>query len=360
MKKINLFPVLAITFIAALTSCKKDELQKEPLSAGTAMVSGRLIANLDETDFQTQSAPTGTGVTFIIKGEDLDRNPDTTYEYEDVIVRGTADADGNYSVSLPAVKKSITATVVFDEFEFDATVLTTNDDGFQEAVIVRRTFSLPTVTTVSIIEGQVLVKDYNYFTGVGSFVPSAMIRGVVEATLIDNVGLPTGIALDAAGTNYDPGSGNDINVTGGTGSGMTVNYSANGSGQVTSVSINNPGDGYTIGDVLTIDEHGRDATFEITAVTSNEESVPEGVLLTFTVGGTPYKVVTNASGEYLVKLPLGSGTASVQGADFETASVFFDNGNYVTGDKVYTFIAVANPSLVEGSIIELDLAYLRK
>lgn len=356
MKKINLFSILALAGIfATVTSCNKDE-QKEPLTPETASVSGRLTANLDETDFQLQAVPEGTGVTFIIDGADLDRNPQPGYNYEDVVVRGTTNSNGEYSVSLPTAKNTINATVVFDEFDFDATVLTTNDDGFQEAVVERRTFTRANAS-VSITEGQVLVKDYNYNTGVGSFVPSAMIRGIVEAQITDNVGQPTTITLEDIGSNYT--SDNGIAVSGGSGSDMTVSVIANGAGEVTNVFIDNAGEGYTIGDVLTIQDGDDNATFEITNVNPSVEAVPEGVLLTFTVGGTPYKVVTDPSGEYLVKLPTGQGQASVQGADFETPSVFFDNGSYVTGDKIYSFANVGNQNLTEGSIIELDLDYNR-
>lgn len=356
MKKITLWGVLALAgMFTAFTACKKDE-QKEPLSAGSAMVSGRLTANLDETDFQLQSVPSGTGVTFRISGADLDRNPQPGYNYEDVIVRGTTDANGNYSVSLPAVKKSINATVIFDEFEFDATVLTTNDDGFQEAIIERRTFTRANAT-ISIVEGQVLVKDYNYNTGIGSFVPSAMIRGVVEAQINDNFGTPSNIALVDAGTNYT--NNTDVAVSGGSGSGMTVNTFTNMAGDVTNVFINTAGSGYTIGDVLTIQDGDNNATFEITNVNAIDISVPEGVVLTFTVGGQPYKVVTDPNGEYLVKLPSNQGNAQLSGADFETASTYFEGGSYVNGPKIYSFTNPGNQTLTEGGIIELDLNYFR-
>ncbi len=359
MKRISFLSVLTVAgFFAALTSCKKDE-QKEPLSAGTASVSGRLTANLDETDFQTQAVPAGTGISFIIDGADLERNPQMGYNYEDVIVNGSVGTDGMYSVSLPAVKNSITATVVFDDFEFDATVITTDDNGFQQVVTERRTFSRANAS-VSIIDGQVVVQDYNYSTGVGTYVPSAIIRGVVEAQFADNVGEPNNINQNAVGSGY-PASSNetDVNVTGGTGTGMTVNYFTNAAGEVTNVFINTSGDGYTIGDIITIADGDDNATFEITNVITSDESVPEGVVLTFTVGGEPYKVVTDPSGEYFARVPANQGAASITGIDFETASVYFENGSFVTGPKIYSFDNVANQALTEGAIIELDLSYSR-
>ncbi len=349
--------VLAIT----LASCSKEE-EQTPLAAGTASVTGRLTANLDETDFQIQSVPEGTGITFVISGADLDRFPQPNYNYEDVVVRGTANADGRYSVTLPATKNAITAQVIFDDFEFDATILTTNDEGFQTAVVERRTFTRPS-TSVSIVEGQVLVKDYAYLNGAGNFVPTATIRGVVEAQFIDNVGDPTSIALVNGGSGYS--NSNGVPVAGGSGSGMTVNIFTNIDEEVFNVSINNAGSGYTIGDVLTITTGGNNATIEVTNVNPYDEAVPAGVLLTFTVNSSPYKVFTNDLGAYIVKLPTPAAgqnfnySASVTGADFEAGSVFFENGEFVSGSKIYTFDGVGSQTLSEGSIIELDLTYSR-
>lgn len=355
MRKLAFNGLLAgITLAVVLTSCSKDDVQV-PLSPGTASVSGRLTANLDETDFQIQSVPQGTGITFVISGADLDRNPQLGYNYEDVVVRGTTNADGRYSVSLPAAKNAINVDVIFDDFEYDATILTTDEEGFQTAVTERRTFSR-IETSISIVEGQVQVKDYAYNTGIGSFVPTATVRGVVEAQFFDNIGAVGLLGSLVGGSGYQDANG--IPVTGGTGSGLTVNIITN-MGEVINWAIANSGSGYTVGDVLTISTGGNNATFQVVNVSPTTNPVPEGVLLTFTVGGSPYKVFTNSDGEYIVKLPADSGDSDMTGADFEATSVYFENGIFVTGMKIYSFATVGQIGLAEGSIIELDLDYSR-
>ena len=55
---------------------------------------------------------------------------------------------------------------------------------------------------------------------------------------------------------------NNVATTGGTGSGLTVNYQGNGV-DITAVQINQPGTGYTTGDIVTIDIYTQDATLSL-------------------------------------------------------------------------------------------------
>lgn len=361
MKRIKILGTLAIAgLLTTLSSCNKDE-ESNALEPGTATISGKLRANLDETNIQMQNVPEGTGVTFIISGEDLDRNPNPNYDYEDVIVKATVDGNGEYSATLPAAKKNINVQAVFDDFEFDATILTTDDDGFQTAVTERRTFNRADAN-ISIVDGQVLIRDYEYNLTGGDFQASATIRGIVEAQFIDNVGPVTGTNILDGGANYS--NENGVAVLGGTGTGMTVNVTVNAVDEVINVAIANAGEGYTIGDVVTIDDGDGEAEIEITGVNPQVESVPEGVLLTFNANGNNYKVNTDSNGEYIVKLPAGTGggtvNTSINGADFEQSSVFLDGGDYVTSNRIYEFAGTGNQNLQEGDIIELDLGYNRK
>jgi hypothetical protein len=63
------------------------------------------------------------------------------------------------------------------------------------------------------------------------------------------------------GTNY-PSAGGSAYVSGGSGSGMNVQYAVSG-GSVIAVSINNPGTGYQTGDILTILAGDNNAEFEV-------------------------------------------------------------------------------------------------
>ena len=68
----------------------------------------------------------------------------------------------------------------------------------------------------------------------------------------------------AAGTGYPVGATPPpVGTSGGSGTGMTVNYTDDGLGGVTDVTIVVEGSGYTDGDIITIDDGNNDATFSI-------------------------------------------------------------------------------------------------
>ena len=68
------------------------------------------------------------------------------------------------------------------------------------------------------------------------------------------IGLPSTLTLQDPGNGFSPSPGTAVNysTTGGTGSGLTVDIAIDGAGRLTSVVINNTGEGYTIGDIITI------------------------------------------------------------------------------------------------------------
>ena len=76
------------------------------------------------------------------------------------------------------------------------------------------------------------------------------------------------------GTGY-AASGTGVATTGGTGYGATVNFTAV-LGVITSVTIDNPGYGYTVGDVLTITTGGADATITVVTVTTTNPDQYQG------------------------------------------------------------------------------------
>jgi len=79
-------------------------------------------------------------------------------------------------------------------------------------------------------------------------------------------GPPTSITLATSGTNY-PSTGTNVQTTGGSGTGLTVDFHAPG-GSINSLSINNRGGGYSIGDVVYINNSnsGTSATFVVSTV----------------------------------------------------------------------------------------------
>ncbi len=361
MKRDVLIIMLLIAFFAAFTSCSKEE--QEPLEAGTATVSGKLMANLDASSITNQPVPSGTGVTFIIDGADLDMKPDPNYTYDKVTRRATVGANGKYSIALPARQKPITVQVVFDDFEFDAVVITTDDNGFQITTTARKVFSSPNAI-ITIVEGQVEILDRIYGMQFNDFTNSAIVKGKIDAVFVDNVGEVVNTDMVNQGTGYTVGS--NINVNGGSGTGLTIDIlNVGAGGEVTFFTINNPGNGYQIDDMLTISSGNTNATLKVIQITPEKEGVPEGVVLSFTTdngNGNEYKTTTNPNGYYQIHLPVfpasGTDVIRVSFADFENSSVYLDGTSYVTGDKIYSRNNISI-SIAKDNILEHDFTYAR-
>ena len=66
-------------------------------------------------------------------------------------------------------------------------------------------------------------------------------------------------------------------VTGGTGEGLVVSFTADGGGNILTAKIINPGKGYTAGDVVTLVGGGNDATLTINTVTAAHAQVGCGI-----------------------------------------------------------------------------------
>ena len=358
MKK-SIFAVLSIATTAMLlVGCKKEE-SAAPLEPGTAMVKGRITADLDATSLTPTAAPAGTGVTFIISGADLDHNPDPSFSYKNITKRATVNANGEYSISLPARQESISVHVVFDDFEYDATVVTTDDNGFQTTTVARRTFSKGD-EWINIVDGQVQIKDFNYNLEEDGFANTATIRGKIEAQFIDNVGPVAGTALDNEGADYVVA--NNVAVSGGSGTGMVINItSVDAGGEILSYTVVNEGTGYTIGNIVTVSTGNGAGRIEITNVDPQLSRVPANVVVSFHAhNGKTYKVVTNSTGEYMVKLPADGSNVEVDFADFEYATTFYDVDSYVNGLKIYGLGTQTINGVAADNILEEDYVLNRK
>lgn len=350
--------LLAFAGLLAFLGCSKDV--QTPMEPGMGMIKGRVTAMLDMTSIAMDNVPQGTGITFIIDSRDLDKNPDPNFIYDKIITRTTVEADGTYEVSLPVGTNPVPVQVVFDDFEYDATLLTTNDQGFQDSVVARIVYKRNN-EMLMLTEGQTLVSDFQYNMTNNDFVSSAIMRGTLTATFRDNVGEVNGTNQIDAGTGYNTGS--NIPVNGGTGSGMQVNInSVGGNGEVNFFNVSDAGTGYTIGDIVTISGGNGDATFEVTSINTEEENVPAGVVLTFITNngnGQEYKVATDNNGQFFVRLPVsGQDNIIISFSDFETQTTYFENGNFVTGLKIYGRNPV-NQNVFEDDIRELDFVMTR-
>lgn len=94
------------------------------------------------------------------------------------------------------------------------------------------------------------------------------------------------VSLTAGGTGYN--SGTSVATTGGSGSGLTVNTTANASGVITAVAISSRGNAYLAGDIITISGGNVNAKFRVTNVqnSNGEIKITEYDQVNFTVSGT--------------------------------------------------------------------------
>ena len=91
--------------------------------------------------------------------------------------------------------------------------------------------------------------------------------------------------LTAGGTGYTTAT--QVPTTGGGGNGCLVNVTADNAGLVTNVTMFDGGAGYSVGDVLTIDAGGQDATFIVANVLNGEVDL---IIVLIGSEGTGYKV----------------------------------------------------------------------
>ncbi len=104
--------------------------------------------------------------------------------------------------------------------------------------------------------GEIVETGIDAFCGWGNAYNVGDIVTVNPPTVIHQTG------IIAAGTGY-PNAIPPVSTSGGNGTGMTVDYTDDGLGGVTSVTIVVEGSGYIAGDIITIDGGNNDATFSI-------------------------------------------------------------------------------------------------
>ena len=106
------------------------------------------------------------------------------------------------------------------------------------------------------------------------FYANGTVRTDGALTIVVPSGTPSGVANWAGGGGWNQAFYSNIATTGGTGTGLTVDVAAGGGGYIVigTISINNPGSGYTDGDVITINnENNIPGTFTVVVVSKNWE-----------------------------------------------------------------------------------------
>lgn len=102
----------------------------------------------------------------------------------------------------------------------------------------------------------------NFLQDIGT---ATKVAGKSHAVIkINYAGRVSQFNLSVAGTSYIGATG--VTTTGGSGTGLTLDLIDNGAGGILSATIDQPGSGYQVGDVITIDGGNNNATITISAV----------------------------------------------------------------------------------------------
>ena len=159
--KRKVFAALAIGAIV-FVSCKKEE-PATPADPGSATVQGTLWANTNldnDTDAfgfpmtQYEYVPSGaTTVTAFVDSEDLDQNPDPTYDYQTLSWSATVGANGSYVIAgIPCWNDPITVELRFNDFTADQQI--GGDD-------VPHNFELAPIM-VTVWDGAIVIQDATF------------------------------------------------------------------------------------------------------------------------------------------------------------------------------------------------------
>jgi len=172
MKKLTLSAGLLLAAGICMTSCKKD--QSVVAELGNANVTLNLTVNNDQTNdtiydgsskIQRENVPTGTAVQFFLDGRDLQSDTKQfqgSYTYNDVVVVGTVDANGNVTAELPADANGVSVTVKFPDLELEEKMNDVSGLTGEDTVLTETKIYTKGNETFTIYEGATIMKEFNY------------------------------------------------------------------------------------------------------------------------------------------------------------------------------------------------------
>lgn len=184
--KRKMFSILAIAAIA-MTSCKKDEPVSSELRDAT--ISGNVWADMDQTDNDVEGVE-GMTVKVEVNTMSWDQQPDPAYTYDKRVYTAVTDANGDYTLTIPATEDGYNITIQFE----DLYTTRTTASGSQDVKVTRGNI------TKNIYAGAAIsTKDeatVTESTGTGSTGGEAWIKGninvVYDNTFWQAPAVPTG------------------------------------------------------------------------------------------------------------------------------------------------------------------------
>ena len=117
----------------------------------TATITGQVTAELDNTATGREKAPVGTVLLFTVNASDY--TTVSSSGTQKLVYTASVDANGSYTVAVPALTKSITVTVTGDDFAYDQRLTATTTS---------RTIYKLSSTSTTIVLGKKTVLDLQY------------------------------------------------------------------------------------------------------------------------------------------------------------------------------------------------------
>lgn len=122
--KRKIFAAVAIASLA-LVSCNKDELDSTEL--GSATINGNVWADMDLTQPGVEGV-NGMQVKVEVNTQDWDQQPVPGYNYDKKVYTATTDANGDYTLTIPATDEGYTITIEFEDLYTTRTTQAGTDD----------------------------------------------------------------------------------------------------------------------------------------------------------------------------------------------------------------------------------------
>ena len=142
--KRKIFSILAIAAIA-MTSCSKDEVL-DSNQLGEAVIKGNVFANLDLSNdvdgaglYNVGSMPEkveGMVVSVEIDTKNWDQSPDNNYAYPKKTYTATTDANGDYTLTIPATEKASNVYVSLGDYYTTQKLYTADGTDLTKEVVV--------------------------------------------------------------------------------------------------------------------------------------------------------------------------------------------------------------------------------
>lgn len=153
MKKFIVISILlGFGLMITLNSCKKKEEETTPATlTSTATIKGKVRAELDTDNTDLEAAPATIFVT--LDSQDLVDNPQ--YDNKSLTYSGSVDANGDYSISIPAGSKPFSVTISGSDFVYMQNQPSPIED-------IRTKYDITPRTSSDITSGKVIVEDFVY------------------------------------------------------------------------------------------------------------------------------------------------------------------------------------------------------